>query len=94
MIRTLVLSIALFSAVAGAASAQVGREGPPATRKSLIDQGDEKERAACHPDVVKFCKELIKGGDDADVFGILSCLQTNRPKISKACNEVLASHGQ
>jgi hypothetical protein len=44
--------------------------------------------------VVKFCKELIKDGADADVFGILSCLQTNRPKISKACNEVLASHGQ
>jgi hypothetical protein len=37
---------------------------------------------------------LIKDGADADVFGILSCLQTNRPKISKACNEVLASHGQ
>ena len=43
---------------------------------------------------VKFCKELIKDGADADVFGILSCLQTNRPKISKDCNEVLASHGQ
>ena len=94
MIRTLVLSIALVSAVAGVASAQIGREGPPAAKKSLIDQGDEKERAACHPDVVKFCKELIKDGADADVFGILSCLQTNRHKISKACNEVLASHGQ
>ena len=44
--------------------------------------------------MVKFCKELIKDGADADVFGILSCLQTNRPKISKDCNEVLASHGQ
>ena len=63
-------------------------------KNSAINQGDEKERAACHPDVVKFCKELIKDGADADVFGILSCLQTNRRKISKACNEVLASHGQ
>jgi hypothetical protein len=92
MIRTLVISIALVT-VAGVASAQIGRLAPPA-KNSAIDQGDEKERAACHPDVVKFCKELIKDGADADVFGILSCLQTNRPKISKACNEVLASHGQ
>jgi hypothetical protein len=44
--------------------------------------------------VVRFCKELIKDDANADVFGILSCLQTNRHKISKACNEVLASHGQ
>jgi hypothetical protein len=93
MIRTLFLSIALVSAVAGVASAQIGRLAP-AAKNSAINQGDEKERAACHPDVVKFCKELIKDGADADVFGILSCLQTNRPKISKACNEVLASHGQ
>ena len=63
-------------------------------KNSAVDQGDAKERAACHPDVVRFCKELIKDGADADVFGILSCLQTNRHKISKACNEVLASHGQ
>jgi hypothetical protein len=29
-----------------------------------------------------------------DVLGILGCLQQNRPKISAACREVLASHGQ
>lgn len=93
MIRTLFLSIALVSAVAGAAPAQISKPAPVA-KNSAVDQGDAKERAACHPDVVRFCKELIKDGADADVFGILSCLQTNRPKISKACNEVLASHGQ
>jgi hypothetical protein len=29
-----------------------------------------------------------------DVLGILGCLQANRPKISRACQQVLASHGQ
>ena len=74
------------------ASAQVPKQPPPVARP--LGQGDAKERAACHPDVVRFCKELIKDDANADVFGILSCLQNNRHKISKACNEVLASHGQ
>jgi hypothetical protein len=51
-------------------------------------QGDEQERAACHPDVVKYCSDAIP-----DQFKILSCLQTNRPKISNACRGVLSSHG-
>ena len=29
-----------------------------------------------------------------DVLGILGCLQANRPKISRACQQVLANHGQ
>jgi hypothetical protein len=29
-----------------------------------------------------------------DTLGILGCLQANRPKISRACQQVLASHGQ
>jgi len=28
------------------------------------------------------------------VFAILGCLQSNRSKISGACQQVLASHGQ
>ena len=57
-------------------------------------QGTDQERAACHPDVVKFCKQYIKDDANADVFAILGCLQANRQRISKACNAVLASHGQ
>jgi len=57
-------------------------------------QGTDKERAACHPDVVRHCRELVKDDANADVFAILSCLQTHRSKISIACQQVLASHGQ
>jgi len=60
---------------------------------SAQGQGDARERAACRPDVMRFCKQLIKDNND-DVIGILNCLQSNRPRISKACNQVLVSHGQ
>jgi hypothetical protein len=36
----------------------------------------------------------VKDDANADVFAILNCLQTNRNKISIACRQVLASHGQ
>jgi hypothetical protein len=95
MLRTFVLSIALLLTAATLASAQPPQP-PPVKLPGLpiLGQGSEQERAACHPDVVKFCKELIKDDANADVFGILNCLQTNRPRISRACGEVLASHGQ
>ena len=94
MIRTFVLTTALVLSATAMAAAQSIPKQPPPVSGGMLGQGDAKERAACHPDVVRFCKELIKNGNDADVFGILNCLQSNRQKISKACNEVLASHGQ
>lgn len=93
MVRTFVLTTALMLTAAAMAAAQVPKQPPPVAG-SPLGQGDARERAACHPDVVRYCKELIKDDANADVFGILSCLQTNRHKISRACNEVLASHGQ
>jgi hypothetical protein len=95
MVRTIVFTTALLVTAATAASvvsAQIPKQPPPVA--SPLGQGDEKERAACHPDVVRFCKQLIKDDNNNDIFAILSCLQTNRTKISRACNEVLASHGQ
>jgi hypothetical protein len=53
-------------------------------------QGSSKEQAACRPDVRRYCS-TIKPGSDSDLF--LHCLQANRAKLSKACNEVLSSHG-
>jgi hypothetical protein len=93
MVRTFVLTTALVLMATAVAPAQIPKQPPPVAG-SPLGQGDARERAACHPDVVKYCRELIKDDANADVFGILSCLQTNRRKISKACNEVLASHGQ
>ena len=53
------------------------------TSVSAQGQGDAKE----------LCKQFVKDKND-DVVSILNCLESNRSRISKACSEVLASHGQ
>jgi hypothetical protein len=53
-------------------------------------QGSAKEQAACRPDVRRYCSS-IKSGSDAGMY--LNCLQANRSKLSKACLNVLESHG-
>jgi len=45
---------------------------------------------ACARDVSRFCRPLM---DQSDLV-ILGCLQQNRPKLTKACNQVLLDHGQ
>lgn len=90
MIRISTLSIAfVFAAAASVAAQQFPPQPPPAA----MNQGNDKERAACHPDVTRFCQAQLKVNPD-DTLGILGCLQSNRPKISHACQQVLASHGQ
>ena len=90
MVRTFVFTALLLTA-ATAAPAQVPPQPPPVSSPL---QGTDQERAACHPDVVRFCRDLIKDDADSDVFAILNCLQTNRNRLSRACGEVLVSHGQ
>jgi len=90
MVRTFALTALLLTA-ATAASAQVPPQPPPVSSPL---QGTDQERIACHPDVVRFCRDLIKDDANSDVFAILSCLQTNRNRLSNACGEVLVSHGQ
>jgi hypothetical protein len=89
MLRLSVFAMALVLIAGAPAFAQ-----SPPQRSSAGAQGTDPERAACHPDVMRFCRQLLKDNEDADVFAILDCLQTNRPKISSACRQVLASHGQ
>ena len=91
MVRSLMLTALLLTA-ATSALAQIPAQPPPVA--SPLGQGTDKERAACHPDVVRFCRDLIKDDNNSDVFAILNCLQTNRNRLSKACGEVLVSHGQ
>ena len=91
-------SVVAFSLVASlaaiaAASAQNLPPQPPPVSGGGLGQGNDQERAACHPDVTKFCQVQLQVNPN-DVLGILGCLQANRPKISKACQTVLASHGQ
>jgi hypothetical protein len=82
-------SIALVLAAAAAGAQQF----PPQPAPSSMGQGNDKERAACHPDVTRFCQTQLQVNPN-DTLGILGCLQANRPKISRACEQVLASHGQ
>ncbi|MCG6206511.1 hypothetical protein LPW26_17825 [Rhodopseudomonas sp. HC1] len=52
--------------------------------------GTPEEQAACSRDVSRHCRALMDQGD----FAILACLKEHRPKISRACNQVLVNHGQ
>ena len=45
---------------------------------------------ACARDVSRFCRAHMQEGDQI----VLACLKQNRAKISKACQQMLASHGQ
>jgi hypothetical protein len=85
-----ILAVALVLAAVTSAPAQMPPQPPPPAMPFPFPsgQGSEEERAACHPDVVRLCPDAIP-----DQFRILSCLQSNRPKISNACRNVLASHG-
>jgi len=92
MLRILVLTIA-FALAAGASTRAQRFPSQPPPVASPMSQGTDKERDACHPDVSKFCQSQLQINPD-DVLGILGCLQSNRTKISSACQQVLASHGQ
>lgn len=52
--------------------------------------GTPEEQAACSRDVQRHCRPVMDQGD----FTILACLQQNRPKLTKACDQVLKNHGQ
>lgn len=45
---------------------------------------------ACARDVSRFCRAQMQDGDQV----ILACLKQNRAKLSKSCQQMLASHGQ
>jgi hypothetical protein len=52
--------------------------------------GTPDEQKACAHDVQKYCRSVM---NDADLV-VLSCLQQNREKLTKACDKVLKDHGQ
>ena len=45
---------------------------------------------ACARDVSRYCRTQMQDGDQI----VLACLKQNRAKISKGCQQMLASHGQ
>ena len=57
-----------------------------ASAASAQQQGHD----ACARDVSRFCRAQMNDGDQI----VLACLKQNRTRISKACQQTLASHGQ
>ena len=53
-------------------------------------QDRKKGHDACSRDVSRFCRAQMQDGDQI----VLACLKQNRAKISKGCQQMLASHGQ
>ena len=45
---------------------------------------------ACARDASRFCRAHLNEGDQV----VLACLKQNRARLSKACQALLASHGQ
>ncbi len=76
------LALALMSGVAAA------QQGPTQPMPNPF-QGTPEEQAACRRDSTTLCRDAVP-----DTFRVLACLQQNRQRISKACREVLESHGQ
>ena len=55
-----------------------------------VGAADAEGQDACARDVSRFCRAQMQDGDQI----ILACLKQNRAKISKGCQQMLASHGQ
>ena len=53
-------------------------------------QQQKQGHDACARDVSRYCRAQMQEGDQL----ILACLKQNRAKISKGCQQKLASHGQ
>jgi cysteine rich repeat protein len=59
-----------------------------AMAQSQVGPHSVKDDDACDRDAHRYCKDAIP-----DQMRVLACLQTNRQKLSKACQVVLQSHG-
>jgi len=94
MVRSVSLVFALFL-IWAAASAQ--SQGGPHSEQQVgphseqqVGPHTEQEDDACRDDVHRFCRDAES---DSDELRILSCLQMNRTRLTKACQGVLQSHG-
>jgi hypothetical protein len=84
MIRRLAFLLGVIIASSTATHAQL-----PLPIPLPLPTGTPEDRAACEPDVQRFCKAAIP-----DTFRVLNCLQANRRQISNACQAVLTKYGQ
>jgi hypothetical protein len=90
MIRISVLSM-MFALAVGTAGAQHLPPQPPPVA-SLMGQGNDQERAACHPDVSRFCQTQLPAGIseprsiNQPKLGPSSCA-TDQRLFDAACDE-------
>jgi hypothetical protein len=74
------LALALFLAAAAATPAAAQTQKPE-------EMGTPQQRAACAPDVRRFCKS-VKSEDGP--YAYLYCLQEHREKLHPACAKVIS----
>jgi hypothetical protein len=55
------------------------------------ESGTPEQRAACAPDVRRFCHKL-KESDGSDAF--LQCFELHRDDLSKRCSDMLKEYGK
>jgi hypothetical protein len=55
-----------------------------------VASAQQQGHDACARDVSRFCRAQMNDGDQV----VLACLKQNRARLSKACQQVLTSHGQ
>jgi hypothetical protein len=77
----LCLALALFLAAATATTAAAQ------SKDKAEEMGTPEQRAACGPDVRRFCRS-VKPEDGP--FAYLSCLQANQEKLRPACVKVIS----
>ncbi|MCX7315165.1 MAG: cysteine rich repeat-containing protein [Hyphomicrobiales bacterium] len=58
----------------------------PALAEKADEMGTPEQRAACSPDVSKFCKSVKS---EEGPFAFLACLQKNREKLRPVCLRVI-----
>ena len=86
---SLVIALALAVATTTAASA---RHAPYRTKSESSqgmgsqEMGTPEQRAACRPDVHRFCRSIKP---EEGPFGYVNCLQEHREKLRAACVRVI-----
>jgi hypothetical protein len=80
-------AVAAFLVVAPV-GANAQQQQPIPSPFSDMMKGTPQEEAACAPDSTRFCKRF-----EPDALQVLGCLQQNRERISKSCQQVLRNRG-
>jgi hypothetical protein len=86
---TVTAAVLLLLSGSAALSQSAGPESKPYPMQSSKN-GSKQEKDACSRDASRYCSDAIPEGD----MQVLACLKDHRKKLSKACEKVLAEHGQ